>query len=375
MLPVTLFAQSTITGKVLNLTSKKGIPAASVFLSKTSVGNNTAEDGSFTLTNVKNGYYDLVVSCIGFETHHQNIEVNNASIKLQAIEMIPKSTQLQEVIIQFKNNPERDKLVKMFAAEFLGHTDNASQCKLINPEVLDVAFDKAGGNLVASSSDFLIIENNAMGYRIKYLLTQFFFNQVQRNFIYTGSYIFEPLTGTPEQVKSWEKKRVAAYLGSDMHFLRSCIENTVSEEGFTVQRLIRTMNTDRPADSIINLRIKKLRQAQTNLLDNIDSLRYWRDKLEMPQYTETLAEGQVNSSDYIKLTQKDGIYAFGYPDCLRINFKKKKLSTVVTFRKTFAPFDNNGVLFNPDCYTLEGYWGTQRVADLLPVDYKLPMAL
>ncbi|QKJ29266.1 carboxypeptidase-like regulatory domain-containing protein [Mucilaginibacter mali] len=370
LFPATVFAQSVITGSVLTKAGN-AVPDASVFLSNASVGSKTLENGAFTLNNVKYGQYDLVVSCIGFETYHETVLVNAEAIALPAIHLSPKITELKEVTIQYDSN--RDRHVKMFLDEFLGHSENAMQCKLLNPEILNLTFEKSTGKLTGSTDDFLVIENKALGYNIKYLLASFEWDP-QRGYVsYTGSSVFEPMTGKSSDEKRWQKARIKAYRGSDMHFLRACIGQQVAEEGFTVYPVIRKPNPDRPADSLIRAKLQKFRPAgSTRILLMTDSLRYWSEKSRLPKYIDIMNNTPIKSADYIKLTQKKGIYAFGYPNLLRIHYKSTGNSSMVTFEKEYAYFDNNGIILTPHYVLIEGSWAFNRIAELLPVDYELP---
>jgi hypothetical protein len=188
---------------------------------------------------------------------------------------------------------------------------------------------------------------------------------------YAGSSTFEPMKGTKAQEKKWARKRTEAYLGSKMHFLRSCIGNRVTDEGFTVRRLIRRPNNERPPDSLLTAKIKFFDSTSLNT-PYTDSLRYWSAKARLPKYMDELVNTHLNCLDFIKLTEKKGIYAFGYTDCLMIDYKNSH-SSVVTFKEPYAFFDNNGIVLNPHSDQLEGFWGTQRIAELLPVDYEVPV--
>lgn len=368
--PSVLFAQGVITGKVVTK-SENPVPDASVFLSNASVGSKTAENGAFTLNNVKFGQYDLVVTCIGFETYHETVLVNAEAIALPTIHLSPKITELKEVTIQYDQN--RDRHVKMFLDEFFGRSENASQCKLLNPEALNLKFEKSTGKLTGNTDDFLLIENKALGYKIKYLLASFE-RDPQRGFIsYTGSSIFEPMTGKPSEEKRWQKARIKAYRGSDMHFLRACIGQQVTEEGFTVYQVVRKPNPDRPSDSLIKAKLQRFRPSlSTRVITLTDSLRYWSEKSRLPVNIDIMNSKPLNSLDYIKLTQKKGIYAFGYTDYLKITYKNTDNSTMIKFEEPYAYFDSNGVILTPHNLLMEGYWGFNRIAELLPVDYELP---
>ena len=367
LFPNLLFAQTSISGNIINKDSRKPVPDASVFLSNASVGGKTNDDGSFTLTSVRNGQYDMVVTCVGFEAFHTTLLVNGTAIHLSTIELIPRATELKEVTIKY--DPNRERYVRIFTDEFLGRSENSAQCKILNPEILDLDFDKSTGKLTASTTDFIIIENKALGYRIKYLLASFIKDQRINYLFYTGSSVFEELPGKASQQKRWIKKRAQAYLGSDMNFYRACIANQVEEDGFVVNRLIREP-TGKPTDSLIRAKINYFRsQLQTPAFQ--DSITSWSAKSRMPKYTQTLINKPLSTTDYIKRTERKGIFAIGYKDCLMVTYKKD-LSTIITYNLPYAFFDNNGVVLNPESNTFEGYWATQRMADLLPVDYQLP---
>src|SRR5665213_2384116 len=171
--PVASFSQVSITGRITNKADNKPVANASVFLSNATIGNKTGGGGTFTLNNVKPGRYDLVVSIIGFEAYNQTVTVGKSNIKLADIILSPKTIALSQVTIKYHADPNRGRYLSWFKDEFLGVSEFAWKCKIVNPEVLDLAYDEATGTLTASSYDFLIIENDALGYRINNLLTIF----------------------------------------------------------------------------------------------------------------------------------------------------------------------------------------------------------
>jgi hypothetical protein len=60
ILPLTGLAQSELAGKVLSADNKSPIAAANVYLSNSSVGTITNEQGYFIILNFPAGRYDLV---------------------------------------------------------------------------------------------------------------------------------------------------------------------------------------------------------------------------------------------------------------------------------------------------------------------------
>lgn len=347
LLPATALAQYHISGRVTDLTDKKPVANASVFLNNATAGTKTNDDGTYTITNVRAGQYELVVSIVGYAPYRQTIMVNN-TLTLPDIEVIPQAIALREV--QIRPNPDWAMHYDLFRREFLGSSDNAGQCKILNPKVLDFHFDKTTRELTASSSDYIEIENKALGYKIKYLLINFS-KRYNTGFLYfEGSAFFEELPGKDSQKKKWQKARLKAYMGSSMHFLRAIIANQVKEEGFKVERLIRKPNPD-----------------YSGLGDH--------------QYIETLVTTPLLPGEYAMLTQIKGQYALSFKDCLYILYNPKPenggtelypqyLTSTVTIEEPYAYFDNNGIITNPQSTITEGFWAKSRIAELLPVDYE-----
>jgi hypothetical protein len=386
LLPVSCFAQYTISGRVLNQADTKPVANASVFLSNASVGSKTADDGIFTLHDAKPGKYELLISIIGFETYSQTIMVNG-NIKLPDITIFPKSIALNEVKI--KPDDRRDDYYEQFKNEFLGTSALAKQCKILNPEILDLAYDAATGTLTASTTDFLEIENEGLGYKIRYLLTSFTLNDKTRDLHYQGYDLFEEMKGTPEQEQLWQKKRQEVYEGSSMHFLRSALNNRIEEEGFRVLQLALRTNPERPPQVLIDANIKYYKESQSGTGWK-DSLTFWERKQKLTPFFQTLMHTPLSKQDIITPTKQPGIYMLSYGgDALHITYNKnhrfsqKPLvdhldnpgntsTTIVNFNSAGALFDANGGILNPADVAFTGVWINNRIAELLPLDYESP---
>jgi len=78
------FAQSEISGKI---TDKNGYPltGATVLITETKQGTATDLDGSFSISNISEGNYTLLISYVGYETLNKNINVqaNNRQNSIQ----------------------------------------------------------------------------------------------------------------------------------------------------------------------------------------------------------------------------------------------------------------------------------------------------
>jgi hypothetical protein len=356
LLPLTCFGQYTLSGRVINKTDKSPVASASVFLDNTTAGARTTDNGSFSLPNVKPGQYDLVISSVGYETYHTTVMVTG-DVRLPDIEIAPKAIALREVKII--PDAEKARLYERFKCLFFGSSPYTDQCKILNPDVIDIDYDNSTRILSATSSDFIEIENKALGYRVKYLLSNFSNDDKEKTLYFEGSTLFEQLQGSKHQQREWQKNRLNVYKGSSMHFLRSLIANDLYEQGFKVLRLVRKLNPD-----------------------------YYNGG---KKYKETLFTKPLPAGDISRRTGVQGLFALSFTDCLYVMYSKELnatpvvqmikdgqtvpdflnnyITTTVIFEKPYAVFDTNGIFIDPSSVIFEGQWGNSRMAELLPTDY------
>src|SRR3569832_747880 len=133
--PFVAFSQTTISGKVTTTESHTGIGKVSVFLSNSSYGTVTAEDGSFKLEGVKPGQYDLIASSVGYQDFSKTILVENAPNNID-IPLASKINQLRGVVITTNANWKR--IYVEFKKAFIGTTENAKSCFVENPHVVNL---------------------------------------------------------------------------------------------------------------------------------------------------------------------------------------------------------------------------------------------
>lgn len=245
LLPVFLFiacncyAQSVITGRVIDKTDKKPVAQATVFLNNTVVATSTNKEGVFILNNVRQGQYTLFVTFVGYKPYKTIIQIPD-NVKVPLIELTIDVSQLQEVVITSKKKFRLSPYYPVFVHEFLGQTKFARQCKILNPKVLHFTFDDDTKILSVHSTQFLEIENDALGYNIKYLVNTF--EKTQETLFYQGPSFFEEMKGTPEKEQQWRINRMQTYLPSVIHFLRSILANNMEQEGFKANKLYRELN-------------------------------------------------------------------------------------------------------------------------------------
>ncbi len=390
LFPLFTWAQTgSITGKITHVYTKTPIARASVFLSNSSFGTVSTDNGTYTLNNIRPGQYTLVVTAIGYEDYTKTVLIGHEPLNLD-IELKDKSIQLREVVISTATRADWRRNYEQFKEEFIGTDKNAKDCEVINPDVLNFTTHKSKKVLEAYADEFLVVENRALGYRVKFLVKDFKSDHISGIISYSGQRLFEELPGSKAQKKKWQIKRDEAYYGSAMHFYRSLYKNKLDEEGFEIYQLKRTLNPNRPSEEVIQKHMDRLRAEQNSRYYNVtlDTIRYWTDMQNMSRYyKQDLGSVKYMAAEVCRATDNPGIYAITFPDCLYIVYTKKREETY--FKDVYRPltmpnyettilsflgnnpvafFDMNGIIL-ADGPLYEGTWSKSRLSNLLPVDY------
>jgi hypothetical protein len=379
LLPLALFGQNgTITGVITNSESKKPLARASVFLSNSSVGSATNDEGKFYLGGIRPGQYTLVVTILGYEDYSKSILVGNQPIKLN-IELAQKPLMLREVVIS--SSADWKKNYESFKKQFIGTDENARDCIVVNPHILNLTYNPTKQILHADADEFLVVENRALGYRVKFLLKDFSSDKISNIISYEGQRLFEDLPGNESQKKRWHEKREEAYYGSAMHFYRALYTDKLKEEGFVIYKLTRYLNPGRPDEEVIRRKIKMfIEQRRT------DSANYWIGLANMSKYyREYLNKPPLDQFEILNRTEQPGVYAIHFANYLYVVYTKKSDDvfnkdlyrpidfpnyevSVITLYNPYAIFDMNGIVIG-SAPLYEGAWARAKLSDLLPVDY------
>jgi len=383
-LPLYSFSQNgLITGNVKDKKTGEALVRADVFLNNATKNTRTDANGDFILNGVKPGEYDLIVSTIGFEIFTQHISVNENSQNI-LVKLDKKPFTLPEVTVNYDPKIRVGNLEE-FKRNFIGTTLNARFCKIVNPQVINIFYSIDEQVLKASSNEFLIVENSRLGYRLKYLLSDFNKDYKSGICYYEGPVSFEELEGSKSEMKRWQENRVQAYLGSSMHFYRTLIKNQLKSSGFVLNTLVRKENTSRPPDSLIKAKIKSFMPPGSKFpMDMSDSLIYWMNQSHIPKITQTLIRDTLGAGDILKPADQQELFSLTFKDYLYVIYTKKHdgqaavyrpndipdyTITIITLLEPKAFLDANGIVTNPKSVLYEGYW-TYGIAELLPYDYE-----
>ncbi len=343
------FSQSThfvINGKVIDKTSKQPLAGASVFAQNTTFGVATNTAGNFNLK-LPNGGYDLIITFTGYETESIRISTSTADKDL-TIEVSQKEKTMEEVSIIASNEVKDgwEKYGQFFTENFIGKTQLSKQCVIKNPEVLKFYFSKKRNRLKVMANEPLMVINEALGYQIKFAIDSFTYEYGNNVNQFTGYPLFEEMHGTPEKQALWQQNRMKAYLGSQLHFMRSLYNKTLNEDEFEVQLLVKNNDNENA------IPLKNIYAALNYLKD--DS-------------TKTV-EFKPNQPDMVIIYKKAKPEEDYYTD----NSKDKKdyqVSTLTITQGESIVIEENGYFYDQKDITTNDYWGFKKVGDMLPYDY------
>ncbi|ATL47580.1 hypothetical protein COR50_10595 [Chitinophaga caeni] len=369
-----------IQGKVTDKNTGEVLPFASVFLSQTTMGNTSDEQGTYKIGNVPPGTYDLVVQYLGYQNVVISLNVQDQSILLN-IALEKKANNLGEVVVKAFPDATKSPYYGIFKMYFLGESKAAKACKILNPELIDLDYDNLSRVLRASSEDFLIIENPTLGYRVKFLLHEFAFDYKQQMTFYYGNPFFEPMSPrNARQQRTWERNRLKTYLGSSMHYLRSLRLKRLQENGFETRKIVRVER--KQFNGAVPLRL--FDQDSTEL----KMIRGKNRGFILSKTVEYLYPGIVPYDSIFHPGAPGNVDTLHFKNILQVTYTKgweseeyqkakgltpdrraQQTSLFYLLRETM-PFDDNGNLAYPAEGIFSGYWGWSKFAEMLPLDYQ-----
>jgi hypothetical protein len=341
-------AQYVITGTVIDKSTRKPLQAASVFAQNTTFGTLSDSSGNFRLK-LPAGGYDIAISYTGYEITSQRVSSSNNESLI--IELKPKEKSLGEVSIvatgEVKNGWK--KYGAFFTDNFIGKTEFAKQAVITNPEVLRFFFSKKRNRLKVIADSPLVVANNALGYNIRYAVDSFMHEYTTNTTAFVSYPLFEEMTGSAAQQEVWKQNRQTAYYGSILHFMRSLYNRTLTEQGFEVQLLVKNGG-----------------EQQTFPLKNV----YGALNYAMNDSARTV-DFIPNQPDIVVIYERakpEPAY-FEFDPTAKKGFQVSYLS--ITPNQTIT-IENNGYYFDQSDITTNGYWGFEKIANMLPYDYYPP---
>jgi hypothetical protein len=378
VVPQTVSAQSishtVIKGRVIDDSTGSPLPLTNVFVSTTTIGAAADSLGRFEFRDVQLGKQQIVASLVGYVAQTKSVHLTDTTKYELEFHLRQQPVQVAGVEIEAREPIEWKRNLQRFLKDFLGSSQNAEQCKVLNPEVLDFAIGGTG-LFTATARAPLEIQNLALGYQIKCFLD--YFTSSEKPIKLTPNQSrepaptprpspsdawsprtyapppipVEPLPPTQTQttiellcrtrftpfesrdqkeVRRWKENRKKSYLGSLRHFFSSLAANNVDNQGF---ELYETYGGRTPGGSV-------------------------------PRW-------KVDSGTLCTRGEFDFDRKFAFAGPLHVVYEggDETQTSVIRLSRSSIIFYVNGMLADPLSITTYGYWSNQRVADMMPTDY------
>lgn len=351
----------SVGGKVTGALTGAPLEGATVYISNSSKGDLTNINGTFLITGLSSGKYDLVVSYIGFQTEVYNLYINNKDVHV-SFAMNQAARKLKEIVIKGDNSAWK-KNFETFLNAFIGTDRNARHTRILNAGALRLNLND--DVLTAQSKEILVIKNEAMGYLIKYLLKDFYYNKKNGNLHYFGYPFFEEVRPKREaQKRRWEKNREKAYRFSLLRFFRVLGQQKLIEQGYITGKLI----PQQKELSIIALQGKIIKSNSFDITlfgkNYVDSL-FWPE-VPYDSLMKVLPDNKY-LLNFKRSLSIDATYALGYVRQPGEYIPGPKFSVI--FLENPVVINENGLPENPADIIIYGHWMNMRMANLLPFDY------
>jgi hypothetical protein len=324
----------TFKGTVYDRSTDSTLSSAIVYISGTSIGTYSDIFGNFELDISKYSSMPITISMPGYYSVTLS---GHGSNKMYNIYLYPKINELNGVIVKGEKG-RWEEYLRIFKREFLGETNNASDCDILNENDLRFSYNSDSSTLRVFTSKPIIIHNKALGYTITCYLDHFRYTHKydksgnpSETFGMMGNYLFkDDLSQLSESEKSKvEERRRSAYQGSCMQFLRLLYEGNLNQRG----------------------------RYSISLLDNSLFSTVFIIGSKTPVNSKSLVIRKDSISSYFKNEGK-----------LQIRFGTKY--STIDLRTDYVCFEKNGY-FDPNELWVSGDMSKRRIGDLLPFEYWL----
>jgi hypothetical protein len=347
------------------------IPGATIFIGDSRKVTASDSEGRFTLSQVQPGNYNLVVKMIGYVVLQHSFMLQNKDARFR-FKLQEDNVMLNTVNITAMSLEERKRLLAIFMECFLGRSKNAAQCRILNTDDIKIQFDKKGNILTASSYDFLVIENKALGYTMKYLLNNFTYDRSSYPSIirFDGTLFFEDMKGNLRQQKRWEEERANTYLGSVPHLFRSLFSSSLDENGFVVYQML--------TRDALNVYGKKQQKIPAQYFLPVNSFDKFIKKVDDNFKTFNLGLLNKDSTElYVVYTPKKEPRDFLERGAVVQRFFQMPTGQVSIIHPTgdSIVISRSGDISPINSVLFSGFFAWGQVAAFLPSDYTIPAGM
>ena len=340
--------------------TEKSISDAHIFINNSSLGTTSNINGYCELSVSAKETQELIIThvlyktlIIGPERYHQL--VNGASLKMQS-----NSVNLSEILLTAKRGKQWKKKFRRFRKTLLGEGKAAANCHILNPEVL--RFEEKNGTLRVKAIDLLHIENDYLGYTIRFWLEELSIKADGSTYYKgNGQYIDKVEADDIRYIK----RRNNIYIHSLPYFLRSLL---VSQSKASLKELGYELSFDRYEEGVFKT---ILIPTEPSALVHPDTAT-GRHRLNFSDFLTVVHLGiKVSSDDEVHVAvSREEQQKFGISSTQSLGANLQNEVSRLYKIEPYLLFDKRGNIINKSAVREYGYWAEQRLASTLPIDYK-----
>lgn len=342
----------TITGTVKEKGSGLPLPFANIFISNTTLGDATDNNGKFTIKGNIPEQFELVASFVGYKTVSLVINRKGKLAIHQDFELELLEDNLTEVELKAKRDKNWERNLKKFKEIFLAVPDDpyGKEIEILNPWVLDfssVKPDKGFNYTQATAQLPLQVVNKALGYQIDFYLQDF--RMLRNASRFYGQAFYKNLEPEDSLMESkWKEGKELNYKNSVRHLALSLLLKNSGSQGFEFYQA----NPGIPKEDRTNDFYYELKKSIIPV--NLELI-----------YTKPLG---------------NGIYRIFLPERMEVHHLTKPWPndyytniyhaiSWIWAPSGFFDVDRYGTLLHPTQLVLSGFLGRQRMARSLPLDF------
>ncbi len=344
------FAQTTATtlsGFVTDAATGKVMPFANVYLNGSTRGTTTNEQGHYSLAGVPLGTVEVVASFIGYQPQRRTLRLDKSLDQKANFRLKPGDQTLAMVTVR-GNQKKWERHLRQFKRQLLGEPFGG-QCQIMNSDVL--SFHEENGHLKATATEPIIIENQALGYRLWY--DMIYFDGHARAIYYAGSTRFEELKATDErQLSRFQRNRMRAYNGSTRHLMASLIDSTYEKEGFLVYK----------EDIIVP--IARTRENRTTLYGSI------KGRLQPLQIKELIQPGSLPFERRLVSDRQLVVFYTNATSLYSPYFDARYAYSQIKLPSGEIQLTVDGQVTRPEGMEIQGSLADDRLSTMLPADWQ-----
>ena len=339
-----------ITGTVYGENSQP-LPSVAVYINNTSIGTATDKAGNFLLTvPARHKKAELVASFVGYKPEVKQLQATpgrtaNVVFKLDLNNVI------REVVVIGKRDKHWNRKWRIFLNGLLGDSPFARQCKIMNPESITLGLDETSGRVTAASSEPVVIDNSALGYRIRFHMRKFESNG-KKTFLSGYKFFESSLAEDPDKQKKQLRNREIAFKDSFRNFLVSLSRKNLEAAGIEMFSMKTTREfylTKIPLErEVTSGNFTPITADSICFFDQHKGYFVLHSRYPVLVFQRRLYNSASVFSDY----------PFKYSQIVLPNFS--------------CTFTENGWLVAPNGITIHDTWAQEGFADMLPIDYPLP---